>query len=264
MSDSPVQPCLFRTVDDEVVAPSWMSSETGAVLPAPFLRVDGAHLSASSVANDNAQIDAEPATRSRRQSAFPSAPQEHAPLADGGLRPSVIALSPVASAIKPSVVANPKELESKAQAEIMAEKQAFCAALLDIATLRARALREAEQGLTDLAIRIAQAILERELKHDPSLHLRLVRSTLAAFGDAHRSKLRASPRTYDAIIEVQGSAVIDVEGVEVTIIRDASLDGLGCVVEGEVNLVDGRVEERLAAVWRAFRAENQRSAAEET
>ncbi len=259
MSSSKVTPLRFRTLDDAAPVPLWMSLEKQRIAPAPFL---GADLGESSEGNDEPtgshQHDVSAQPHGPCPSVLPSAPQDHAPLAAGGLRPTRISLPPTSGAAKSSHV------ERADSAEILAEKRAFSEALLDIATLRARALREAEQGLTDLSVRVAKAILERELATDPALHLELVRSTLSAFGDVHRSKLRASPRTYDAVVEVHGSAVIDYEGVLVTISRDPTLEGLGCVVEGEVNSVDGRVEERLASVWRAFRADNQRRASEES
>lgn len=259
MSSSKVTPVHFRTLDDEAPVPLWMALDKQHVAPAPFLEGHSDQDAESSHEPPHSHHHEVSVPRHVRcPSMLPSAPLDHAPLAAGGLRPTLISLSPTAGGAKAIPV------EPVDSPEVMAEKRAFSAALLDIATLRARALREAEQGLTDLSVRVAKAILERELATDPSLHLELVRATLSAFGDSHRSKLRASPRTYDAILEVHGSAVIEFEGVLVTITRDPALEGLGCIVEGEVNLVDGRIEERLASVWRAFRGENQRKASEES
>lgn len=261
---SKVKPLVFRSLDDEHEAyePLWMAAEAQQVAQAPFLRVDGATLfepvrePEPQAVPESFEPD-EPPPHVHRNSVFPTAPQEHAPIAEGGMRPSVIALSPVPGTVRPAPLSEADELK------IAEEKRAFAEALLELATLRARALREAEQGLTDLAVRVAQAILERELDSDPAAHLALVRAALGAFGDAERSRLRASKRTYDAIVEVKGTSEIEYEGVRVEVMLDPTLEGLGCVVEGEVNQVDGRVEERLAAVWRAFRAENQRAAGEQ-
>jgi hypothetical protein len=142
------------------------------------------------------------------------------------------------------------------------EQEAFVTAALELASLRARVLSTVESDLLALAVHIAQAIIEREVKVDPSLHTTLARTAVLALGDTQSARLRVSRTAYRAITELHGEAAIDVDGVRVEVSMDASFNGLSVVAEAGPSRVDARVAERLASVLRAMEAEHRRNNAE--
>ncbi len=165
----------------------------------------------------------------------------------------------------PPEVSGPSEDSLGAElAEALQQRiEAFAEAALELAAARNRVLAQAEGELLALAVEVARAIVEEELRSDPQLHLTLARSALQAIGEAEQVVLRASPSAYDAILEAQGGAFLVVHGTRVEVQVDPTLQGLGCVVETGEARVDGRVEERLRAVRMAFEEEHRRHRAAE-
>jgi hypothetical protein len=73
-----------------------------------------------------------------------------------------------------------------------AEQEAFAHAALEIGSLRARLLSNAESQLLDLAVSIAEVLIEREVERDPSLHNAFARAAVAALGDTSCTAKRPS------------------------------------------------------------------------
>jgi flagellar biosynthesis/type III secretory pathway protein FliH len=142
------------------------------------------------------------------------------------------------------------------------EQEAFAQGALELASLRARVLSSIESELLSLAVHIAETIIEREVRIDPSLHKTLARAAVLALGDTQSARLRVSRAAYRAISELYGEAAIDVDGVRVEVSMDASFEALSVVAEAGPSRVNGRMSERLSAVLRAVEAEHRRNNAE--
>jgi hypothetical protein len=140
---------------------------------------------------------------------------------------------------------------------------ALADAIAELVRARRALLAEAEQSLLELAVCIAEALVERELRDDPELHRTLVRAALAPLEDQRPTAVRASRDAFGAIVDAFGAPAVDVDGVVVSILLDPSLDGMGVVVDGAGMRVDGRVGERLRAVARALEDERRRTVDEE-
>ncbi|HKU44569.1 MAG TPA: FliH/SctL family protein [Polyangiales bacterium] len=137
--------------------------------------------------------------------------------------------------------------------------QAFASAAVELAIARAATLAILEGQLLDLSIEVAEALIEKEVESDPSLHTALARAALASIGDAKQVTLRTSPDGFAAITAALGGEETEVRGIRVHIVSDDSIPGLGCVVDGEAVRVDATVAERLRAVRRAFEEERRRA-----
>ncbi|MET0339906.1 MAG: FliH/SctL family protein [Polyangiales bacterium] len=144
-----------------------------------------------------------------------------------------------------------------------AEVEQFALAALELGSLRARILLQAETQVLELAVAIAEAIIERQVELDPAIHETLARAAVAVLGDTSTAKLRVSRAAYKVISELHGEPAVDVEGVRVEMSIDNSLDGLSVVAESGASRVDGRLSERLGAVLRAIEAEHRRKDAGE-
>jgi hypothetical protein len=138
--------------------------------------------------------------------------------------------------------------------------EAFANAAVELAIARAATVSLLEGQLLDLSIEIATALIEREVEREPQLHAALARAALSSLGDSQRVTLRTSPEAFDTICQTVGGAEVTVRGVHLTVIPDATIPGLGCVVDGDNIRIDATVSERLRAVRRAFEEERRKSA----
>ncbi len=137
---------------------------------------------------------------------------------------------------------------------------AYASAAIELAIARAATLAVLEGQLLDLAIEVAEAIIDKEVSAEPELHAALARAALQSLGDAKHVTLRTSPDGFEAIAGAFGGDDIETQGVRVHIVADPTLPGLGCVVDGDSVRVDATVNERLRAVRRAFEEERRRAA----
>lgn len=256
MSD--IRPLSFRKVasadgsaqeSHALRKPVWLRPGSLSVRPAPFAR-DDQHGEQEPAAPMHAEhsVEAAPAVEApappMRRSSFPPR-RSMFPQASVSRMPPPMAPLPV--------IEEPKFTE---------EQEAFAQAALDLAALRARVLSGVENELLGLAVHIAQAIIEREVTLDPSLHKVLARTAVLALGDTQAARVRVSRTAYRAITELYGEGAIDVDGVRVEMSMDNTLDALSVVAEAGPSRVDSRMSERLAAVLRAMEAEHRRNNAD--
>lgn len=138
--------------------------------------------------------------------------------------------------------------------------EAFANAAVELAIARAATLSLLEGQLLDLSIEIASALIERALDREPQLHATLARAALSSLGDAQRVTLRTSPDAFETICQTLGGAEATVRGVQLQVLADPTIPGLGCVVDGDNMRIDATVSERLRAVRRAFEEERRKTA----
>jgi hypothetical protein len=248
----------------DLVRPAWMTAAAVQIRPAPFaVADDGPELEGGAYPQQapGQHAPAQQQAAAPQQAPGPQQAPAREPLSFGNehsppLRRS--SLPPRKSVNPPQVVITrlppPPEMADKPSPE----QEAFAAAALDLASLRARILSSVESELLDLSVHIAQALLEHAVAVDPSLHRNLARTAVLALGDTQAARLRVSRSAYRAISELYGEAAIDVDGVRVEVSMDASLDALSVIAEGGPSRVDARMGERLNAVLRALQAEHRR------
>jgi hypothetical protein len=259
-----IKPLVFRSLDGDAAVPSWLrQAQRTSVHPAtgPLARA-----ARSSVPPPMPDVDAQ----EQEAEPFPMrpslAPRIAESLGQSAYRRS--SLPPRRSAPPPPVVitrppsAPPSEAPPPPRLT-PAEQEAYASAALELASLRARVLSNAESQLLELAVSIAEVIIEREVERDPTVHQAFARAAVAALGDTRQAKLRVSRQAYKAITEVHGEEGVEVDGVRVEMTLDNSLEGLSVVAESGASRVDGRVSERLAAVLRALKADMRRHGMED-
>lgn len=270
---------VFKTLDGEPVTPTWLRRAPQPVLPAPFsprsdereqeyYEDDPSPAPQHQYTNARAPAPARmpvPASVPQVRDYEPEAYEHHAPPGRDSIAPPPrrSSLPPRMSAPPPSVVITrpprlPSEKPLPPPAITPAEQEAFALAALEIGSLRARILASAETELLELAVSIAEAIIEREIERDPAIHATLAKAAVAALGDTSHARLRVSRTAHRAITQIHGEAAVDVDGVRVELTLDNSLEGLSVVAESGASRVDGRVSERLSAVLRAIEADHRR------
>jgi hypothetical protein len=160
------------------------------------------------------------------------------------------------SVIPPNMPLGAEQAEIVAQLE--ARIQAFTQAVVELATMRANVLSTIEEQLLDLSIAIASVIIEREIQREPGLYKEMVREAIHMLGSTNSVTLKASKDTYTTLLQVLGADAVEVDGIEVRVALDLTIEGLGCIVESGESRVDMTIGDRLRAVRQAI--ENERRA----
>jgi len=142
--------------------------------------------------------------------------------------------------------------EALALARLEDQQRAYMQAAADLALARSRIMRDIEAQVLNLAVDIAQTLVEDELESKPELHQSLARAAIETLGDPHHAELLASPDAFETLVALIGEPFMEVDGVRVPLRADPQLRGLGCIARNETGQVDGRVRERLRAVRQAF------------
>lgn len=254
-----VKPLVFRTLEGQPVVPSWLRHANKSVSPlgGPFQRPPEEQDEEPQHDEHNEPEPYPHAPAVARETLRESAPPR--PMRRSSLPPRMSAPPPPVVITRPP----PAIVEPEIARLTPAEQEAYAHAALEIGSLRARVLFNAESQLLDLAVSIAEMIIEREVERDPGLHNAFARAAVAALGDTRAAKLRVSRDAFRAISALHGEEAVDVDGVRVELTLDNSLDGLSVVAESGASRVDGRVRERLAAVLRAISADHRRQGAED-
>jgi flagellar biosynthesis/type III secretory pathway protein FliH len=140
--------------------------------------------------------------------------------------------------------------------------EAFARAVVEHAAASRRALATVEEQLLELSVQLAEVLVEREIEREPALLGTLARAALSSLDGIEPVAVRASRASYGAIVDTFGGPSIEFEGVQVRVVLDTKLEGVGVVVEGPDTRVDGRVGDRLRSALRAMQDERARRESE--
>jgi hypothetical protein len=260
---------VLPVVDTQVSKPAWLKSEAGAPKQVENLL-------------DRLQPDAEP-----EPGRAPPRPKERAPVGPSAAAPEPAEETPRRARREMRPEPTTGELERPPppprvprmssiaafapggrsvvppaadgfEPRIEARSNAFAEAVTELAIARSSVLATIEGDLLDLALHIAAAIIEREVEKAPELHTVLVRAALRALGDSTHVRLRVSHEAFTALSEHKGGETFDVGGIQVELVPDSAIPGLGCVIDEEHVRVDATVAERLRSVRIAFEDERRR------
>jgi flagellar biosynthesis/type III secretory pathway protein FliH len=132
----------------------------------------------------------------------------------------------------------------KAAAQYREAIAAFGRSALQVATLKTRLRREAEQDLVALAFAIARKILRREVSVDPAAVVGLVQGCLEEYSRAEPSSLRVHPDDSAMVAEFfeQNPAP------HLKVVADAKLSRGGAILETSRGVLDARFEVQLEEI----------------
>lgn len=145
------------------------------------------------------------------------------------------------------------EAEAKLRAELEAPLADAAAALAgrveELAGLRRKLRREAEEDLVRLAVAIARRVLHRELTTDPGAMLGVVKAALDRIEARELLQVRVHPADANLVAEAIRSRNVP-DQVEVQ--ADSSLERGGLVVETARGALDASIETQLREIERGF------------
>ncbi len=152
-------------------------------------------------------------------------------------------------------------------AGLAAAEMAMAAQLERLAQLAASAAedhagfyRSAERQVVELALQVAQKVVEREVENVPDLAVGVIRAALEEMDARTVVRVRVSPEDHEVVRRRWAVAVApSVGGGAVELVVDPRVQGGGAVIETTQGQVDAQLETKLAQLGNALWAFSARS-----
>ncbi len=157
------------------------------------------------------------------------------------------------AAYRRGVIAGKEALQETVGRELALAKSAALSAVDEVRKHGEAWTARLQDNLVALAVAIARQIVEREIEQDPEIFLDLARKAIAAFPLTEPVKLRLHPDDLALLITDEANvdeSMISVGDRMVPWISDEETVRGGCLVEGPVKIVDGRLDKALQRVYR--------------
>jgi len=119
----------------------------------------------------------------------------------------------------------------------------------ELGALRGDMIRKSERQLVQLALAIANRVIQREISLDRELLVAMARVALDRLGDVSSATIRLHPEDFMATTSARGDA-LSTELVRV--VADPSVQRGGCLVESDFGLVDLSVTAQVTEIANAL------------
>src|SRR5262245_56571976 len=140
-------------------------------------------------------------------------------------------------------------LDEKIGQQVQTLLPALSAAISQLADARQAWLRHWERSAVQLAARIAERAIRRELSHDPNITLGLVQEALELAAGSPRLKVMLNPTDFQSLGSQAKALASQLAGVAKTeIVPDESISAGGCRVETAHGVIDEQIEARLKRI----------------
>ena len=121
-------------------------------------------------------------------------------------------------------------------------------ALQDTVTARTDMIRRTERQMVELAVTLAQRIVQREIAADQSVLLAMARSAIERLGQETRVTVRLNPEDFEAV----GAGSMPQLGTSVTVVADAKVERSGCRIDSELGTLDAGVDAQIQELGRGL------------
>ncbi|MDD2671944.1 MAG: FliH/SctL family protein [Syntrophales bacterium] len=126
-------------------------------------------------------------------------------------------------------------------------------ALRELATLRKKTLERVEPEILDLAVSIAEKIIQREVSAGRDVFVGVLKSAVRDILDREGIRIKLNPKDYQYVMEVDPNILEGLEGIKNPEFEsDAGIREGGVVVETRFGEVDARIEKQLEEVRSAM------------
>lgn len=124
----------------------------------------------------------------------------------------------------------------------------------ELTDIRQRLLFSAEREMIDLALVIAQAILDRELKADRDYLIRLAKNAVAMVADGDEIEISVAPNDYPILAERLDEINRDNPRAGTLLLKANDAIEAGCIIETRLARVDATVATRLRTIAESLQA----------
>ncbi|NLT66391.1 MAG: hypothetical protein GXX84_07280 [Acidobacteria bacterium] len=139
----------------------------------------------------------------------------------------------------------------KAEQKLEPVLQRYADSLLEFGKLRSSLYVQVEREVVRLAIEVAKKIVHREIQVDRDIVRTLVHVALGHVSGKSAVTIHLNPDDYGYLLE-RRAELSEVEGRDVALLADNSIERGGCVIQTECGDIDARIEEKFREVERAF------------
>lgn len=134
----------------------------------------------------------------------------------------------------------------------------------DAQNTREQILKENEEYIIALAIKIAQKIIREEVKLNKDIIRNVIGNAIKKVPISRKMTVIVNWEDLEYIKEIKQSIFSEIKGVEnIEIIEDQRIHRGGCVLETSIGTIDATIESQLEAVEEAFLEIKENSEAEE-
>lgn len=156
------------------------------------------------------------------------------------------------------VLAESEHLRDRAyQAGLEKALEEFEENLLAAHEIRDRALREIEQDLLRLAVRLAEKIIGSEINKDDQIIVNIVAAALQNARQQEKLTVRVNPANLTQIESEIKNFASGGRTRFLDFIADPRVSVGGCMIESEVGTIDARLETQLRVLERALLAQSE-------
>ncbi len=135
-------------------------------------------------------------------------------------------------------------------AEVAKQIGAFKSMVEDMASQRARLIRESEEVVLRLACRIASKIVGKVAEIKEDLVVEIVRNAVSRLAERQKIVIRVNPEDAQVLKKHDCSWLSSYEGFEIK--PDPRIKRGGCLVEGEFGIVDAELDRQIDVIEKAL------------
>ncbi|MDX1764635.1 MAG: FliH/SctL family protein, partial [bacterium] len=129
---------------------------------------------------------------------------------------------------------------------------AFVTILDEMRQVRQEILRQSEQNLVALAMKLAEKIVCREVSTEEGIVLDVAREVLSAVSGIDRIEIVLHPQDHEFLETSRDNLMERVEGINaVELKQDAEVGRGGCIINTALGRLDSRIEKRMERLFRS-------------
>ena len=123
----------------------------------------------------------------------------------------------------------------------------------DLGALRRKIIQRSEGDIVDLALEIAQKVIQQELTLNRDILADMIRTALSDFGAKDEITIRMGPEDHRILKSATSKILEGSEGIEnIALQVDESIAEGGCVIETHFGNVDLRIDKQLEEIARSM------------
>jgi len=162
--------------------------------------------------------------------------------------PVTVSAQPVATAVD----------ESQVRASVMEELQAHFDDLLNaisgLKEARNSVIESAQSQLIEMAILIAEKVIQQKVESDPNLINSVIEGTFDKISGSDRIIFKINPADSEAVTSFQSTIESRLVGVEkISIQQDSTIEPGGCIIETDLGFVDVTIQEKMNLIVQTFK-----------
>jgi flagellar assembly protein FliH len=127
--------------------------------------------------------------------------------------------------------------------------------LTELGSLKAQIVAETEREILELAVAIAKCVVNAEVKSDPAVIERTVRSASRLVVDSSQLRILINPSDMEAVKGLLPEFAAATKGSKPNIAEDPSIERGGCILETGFGRINATIESQIATLQRELEAE---------